>query len=91
MARKVYDVVAVIGTYTNRNGEEKKRYLTVGAVFESDRGLSMKLEAIPVGGEFNGWLSFFEPKERDEQPKGGQGRTTKPKQEVSFHDDDIPF
>lgn len=93
MARKIYDVVAVIGTYTNRNGEEKKRYMTVGAVFESDKGMSMKLGAIPVGPEFNGWLSFYEPKERDDAPRSASRddkRTTKGNDADPFNDD-IPF
>ena len=81
MATKVYDVVAVTGTYTDRSGEEKKRYLTCGAVFQSDKGLSVKLECIPVG--FNGWFSLYEPKEHGQD---------KPKAKVASHSaDEIPF
>ena len=64
MATKKYDVVAVTGTYKDRDGNEKKRYLNVGVVFESDKGLSMKLECVPVG-EWNGWLSLYEPTPRN--------------------------
>ena len=66
MATKKYDVVAVTGTYKDRDGNEKKRYLNVGVVFESDKGLSMKLECVPVG-EWNGWLSLYEPKQKGDK------------------------
>ena len=67
--KKKYDAVATVGKYKNNQGEEKKRYLNVGTVFESDDGrLSMKMEALPVGTEWSGWLSFYEPK-NDQQPR----------------------
>ena len=68
MARKIYDLVATVGTYTDKQGNEKKRYVNVGAVFEGDKGMSMKLETLPVGPEWSGWLSFYEPKEREAAP-----------------------
>jgi hypothetical protein len=75
MAKKIYDAVATVGTYKDRNGEEKKRYVNVGSVFENDKGqLSLKLDSVPVGTEWSGWVSFFEPKERDGQQRQGQGR-----------------
>lgn len=67
-SRIVYDVVATNGTYTI-NGEEKKRYVTCGKVFENDQGhLSIKLDTIPAGPEWSGWFSLFEPKARDTSP-----------------------
>lgn len=70
MAKKLFDAVASVGTYTDRNGQEKKRYVNVGAVFESDDGkyMSLKLESIPVGPNWSGWISFFEPKPRELSP-----------------------
>ena len=63
MAKK-FDVVAVTGKYTDNGGNEKKRYTNIGVVFESDKGLSIKLESIPVG--WDGWASFYVPKGKDE-------------------------
>lgn len=63
--KKIYDAVVVTGKYTDKQGNEKNRYLTVGAVFEGDKGPSMKLEALPVAG-FNGWINFYEPKDRQQ-------------------------
>ena len=44
-----YEIKAKQGTYTNQNGEEKANWVKIGAVFETQKGLSIKLEAIPIG------------------------------------------
>jgi len=68
MAIKKYDAVATVGEYTNKAGETKKRYMNVGVVFENDKGqLSLKLDALPLNREWSGFISFYEPKERDTQ------------------------
>lgn len=66
MATKRYDVVAVTGSYIDRNGVEKRRYMNCGAVFETEKGLSLKLEAIPVG--FDGWFQLYQPRTEQQQP-----------------------
>lgn len=69
MATKKFDVVANVGEYTNRQGETKKRYLNIGAVFENDQGhMSIKLECVPLGPEWSGWANLYVPKERDAAP-----------------------
>lgn len=68
-----YEAVATIGEYTDRSGEKKKRYVNLGKVFEDDQGrLSLKLDTIPIGPNWSGWVSFYEPKERQDQ---GRDRT----------------
>ena len=107
MAIKKYEAVATIGEYKDRNGETKKRYVNVGSVFENDKGqLSLKLDAVPVGQGWSGWISFFEPKERDQNsnrnPMGGTDRTanearkqpagtTQASQADDDSDQEIPF
>ncbi len=92
MASKiVYEVVASTGTYTDRDGNEKKRYVTCGKVFENDQGyLSIKLDTVPVGPEWSGWFSLFEPKARETSPmtahSTGKGNAFQPQS-----DDDVPF
>ncbi len=44
MAKK-YDAVIAVGSYTNAQGETKKRYLNIGAVMESEHGPYMLLDA----------------------------------------------
>jgi hypothetical protein len=57
-----YEVVANGGTYTNKAGEEKKRWVKVGVVMENDRGMSLKMESIPVN--WDGWAILSEPREK---------------------------
>ena len=73
MSRVKYDVLARTGTYTNAGGEEKSRWMKCGVVFENEKGyLSLKLEGIPVGQEWSGFFSLFEPKRRDGADSGAK-------------------
>jgi hypothetical protein len=89
--KKVYDAVVSTGKYTDRqSGKEKNRYLTVGAVFVNDKGqYSLKLEALPVGPDFSGWINFYEPKPRGEQKP--QEKPAEASQEEFLDDSTIPF
>ncbi len=92
MAIKRYDVVAITGTYTDRNGNERKRYLNCGAVFETEKGLSLKLEALPVG--FDGWLQLYEPREEGQAPRQSGRQPAQAdalRQPAADFEDDIPF
>lgn len=87
---KRWDVVATVGTYTDRDGNEKRRYQNCGAVFEKDGKLSLKLEAIPVG-DWNGWFNLYEPhtearpaQERAPQAQGESDDDFSPDLEVPF-------
>lgn len=87
MATIKYEAVATVG----KRKDGKPNYVKLGAVFESEKGLSLKLDSIPVGSEWNGWISFYPPKSRDgasssQQPSGHQGGGT-----PQGPDDDIPF
>jgi len=80
---KLFDVVAAVGKYTDAGGNEKTRWVNVGSMFEGrdGRGPSIKLDAVPAG-EWNGWLSCFAPKDRQER----QSEDRRPE-----FDDNIPF
>jgi hypothetical protein len=78
MAVVKYDVVAKNGTYKDRNGDEKTRWLKMGVCFESEKGLSIKIDSMPIA--FDGWMSLMTPK-----PKEGAPST------ANSIDDDIPF
>jgi len=62
-----FEVIASGETYTNKAGEEKKRWTKIGVVMETSKGLSLKMESVPVG--WNGWAILSEPKPKE--PKGG--------------------
>jgi hypothetical protein len=92
MATKKFDAVATVGEYTDSQGNKKKRYLNVGAVFENNKGdLSLKIESIPVGGDWNGWVSFYVTKES--QPRQDAKPAANKHGGGSFSDmeSDIPF
>ncbi len=66
MTKIAYDACIRTGTY-QKDGQEKINWLKIGAVFESDKGLSLKLDALPVGGSPEGcWIKLFPAK------KGGK-------------------
>lgn len=66
-ARRTHDVVATVGEYTDREtGEKKKRFATCGSAFSDDQGrISIKLDTIPVGPEWSGWLSLYPADRKD--------------------------
>ena len=82
-----HELMARTGSYTDRDGNEKTRWTKCGIVVEKDGRMSIKLEAIPVG--FDGWLSAFEPRERD-QARPQQPRRPAPRDELD-DGSDIPF
>jgi len=84
MAKK-YDLVAITGTYTDGQGNEKKRYMTCGAVFEKDGKFSLKLEGLPVGGDWNGWFGLFDPKERNQASYGSSHQPAQSQQPQQNH------
>jgi len=87
MATIKYDAVATLRS-TDRNGNEKKRYHKMGVVFEGDKGLSLKLDNIPVG--FDGWIQFYDPKPKESQ-SGGDRPQSGNKVGTADDSDSIPF
>ena len=78
--------VAVTGTYTDRNGSEKKRYTTIGTLFRYDDGnFSLKIDAVPVGQGWNGFVSFYDLEDRKTGSETSTGTAT------PDLNDDVPF
>lgn len=65
MATKVGDLMAPNGKFI-KDGEEKTRWLRCGVLLQTDKGLRIKLDCVPVT-EWDGWLSVFEEREGDRQ------------------------
>ena len=101
MAKKLYDLAVKLGTYTDAQGNEKGRWLTVGAVMQNqDGGKYIMLERWfnPAGvpnpdNRSNVLLSMFEPQQRNGNGNGQQQRPAqqRPQQSGGVEDDDIPF
>jgi hypothetical protein len=80
-------VVASNGKYTDANGQEKNRYITVGKAFlRDDKSVCIKLDSVPVGGEFNGWLNLYDLDE-DRQ----QAPAPAPAPAAKVDDEELPF
>jgi len=79
-------VVATVGKYTDANGQEKNRYVTVGRAFiRDDKSVSIKVDSMPVGPEFSGWLNLYDlDEDRQAAPKAAPAPAAKV-------DEDLPF
>ena len=44
MSKKLYEITIVSGKYTNKDGQEKSRYQTIGSVIETKNGPMLKLD-----------------------------------------------
>ena len=64
MAKPVFEACVKVGSYKNKEGEEKAKWLKIGTVFESDKGYSLLLEAVPVGVPAPVWVSLFPIREK---------------------------
>lgn len=70
MTKKIYDLVVSTGSFTNRDGIEKRQYKTIGAVFQNYKGMFATLDRTfnPAGipsDRDSIMVSMFEPKPRD--------------------------
>ena len=81
-------VVATVGKYTDANGQEKNRYVTVGRAFiREDKSVSIKVDSMPVGPEFSGWLNLYDL----DEDRQGQAPAHAPAPAPAAVDDDLPF
>lgn len=78
-----YEVTAVTGKYTDRDGNEKNRYAKLGVILQTKNGFALKLETVPIG--WDGWAYLNEPR-TDEKPA-----SQKPAPRMADLQDDPPF
>jgi hypothetical protein len=67
-----YYVKAPVSEYTDKDGQQKKRYATIGIVTRTKKNdLMMKLEMIPLLGLKEGslWAYLNVPEDKSDQPK----------------------
>lgn len=93
-ASKAYDLLVTVGTFTDRTGQQKSRYLNIGAAMRSDNGgmfLLLDRSFNPAGVPYDAsrgnaiLVSMFEPKQDGQQ---GQAPRASAQQQA---DGDIPF
>ena len=101
---KLYDIAAVTGEYTDRDGNQKKRYQNVGAVMQGQNGgqfILLEKWFSPAGlpdpqGRGNVMLSCFEPRQQGQQggsyaqqPQQGGGYAQQPKRGGGYAQQDL--
>lgn len=81
------DLIAVVGEYTNAAGENKKRFVKVGTLFDKGNTFSIKIDSIPASG-WDGWLSA--KPQTEQQPRQGQRQQYRGLPKDDF-ESDTPF
>jgi hypothetical protein len=97
MATKKYDAAVKVSTYTDSNGEQKGRYENIGSVMMGEDGPYMILKrtfnaaGVPNPDNRDSVIvSFFAPKDKDQQPQQQPKQKPKPAPAAEY-EDDIPF
>ena len=63
--KKIKNIKVITGTYTNKDGAEKKRYQIIGSLFEDGENFKIKLDTVPlVDGGWNGWANCYDLEEK---------------------------
>lgn len=96
-AKHVYDLVVSTGEYKDASGATKKKWLTIGRVFEGDRGLFgsldpfINLAGLPLNNFDQVQLSFFEPRQKTGGAPAASGSARPAQNSLPDFEDDIPF
>ena len=87
--RKLGNIVAKTGTFTDRGGNEKNRWQKIGVMFEGEDGSHYGIiDALPVGNEWEGGFSVFPD---DDKGKQGSAPESAPAPSGRDFSDDVPF
>lgn len=79
MSKVKKEITAIVGQYTNAQGQQKNRYQRIGSVIETRNGEMLKLDVIPLKENgWDGWAYLNDP--RPQEPKG-----------LPVDDEDLPF
>ena len=92
--QRIKNAVAANGSYTDSNGKECTNWVKCGGLLKKDDGsLVLKLDAMPVGGDFEGWINFFDIEDTTNVQTGrrSNGQSAAPAPVADDLDDDIPF
>lgn len=90
---KRLDAIATIGEYKDKKtGETKKRYIKCGMVSIDDEGIiSFKIDALPVGNYWDGWINAKEPFDGDKPSRQSSAPTRKGGNGFEDMANDVPF
>ena len=96
--KKLYDLTVKTGSYTNKAGEDKGRYINIGSVMENDKGKFILLNRTfnPAGvpnpeNKESIIVSMFKPLEKDGNAKQESSIPEFNAKQDNPFGDDIPF
>lgn len=85
-----HNLVAKTGTYTNKNGEEKARWVRCGVAMTTKTGKqSFLIEQLPVN--FDGWLNLADLDEKQRSGGGANAGTSRANTGFDDMESDVPF
>jgi hypothetical protein len=65
MSKTQYEISVITGKYTNKDGQEKNRYMRIGSVIDTKNGPMIKFDCFPVvDGGWSGWAYMNKPKDQ---------------------------
>ena len=91
MAKLLNEITVITGTYTNSQGQEKKRYQRIGSVIDTKNGPMLKIDVIPLKeGGWDGWAYINEPRPKDEKQNEHYSAKSNGYQSNPDLNDDLP-
>jgi hypothetical protein len=71
--KKIKNISVVTSTYKDKNtGQDKKRYMTIGNIFEDGEYLKVKIDVMPlIKGGWDGWANCYDLDEKESEDKNG--------------------
>jgi len=89
--KKIYDMCAITGTYTNKNNEQKNEYTNIGKFFVmDDNSFFSVVKTVPVGA-WDGKVSYFEQKEKEATSVKNNTTTVQNQNQQPTQVTDLPF
>jgi len=80
MSKVKKEITAIVGQYTNKDGQQKNRYQRIGSIIDTRNGEMLKLDVIPLKENgWDGWAYLNDP------------RPVEPKFQGLPDDEDLPF
>jgi hypothetical protein len=80
MSKVKKEITAIVGQYTNKEGQTKNRYQRIGSIIDTRNGEMLKLDVIPFKENgWDGWAYLNDP------------RPVEPKFQGLPDDEDLPF
>jgi len=80
MSKVKKEITAIVGQYTNKEGQQKNRYQRIGSIIDTRNGEMLKLDVIPLKENgWDGWAYLNDP------------RPVEPKFQGLPDDEDLPF